>query len=239
MIPSPAPRRWAARSPPGRRAAQARRAGTGRQEPADPLCRRRPGRRARRRRLRRLLQRRANAATAAAACWSSSSIAAGGPAGVVDAVAPRAGRRPAGPATRWSARSPATSSSPPSSATSPRVAGRGRAAPRRRPAASPASAASTSRRSSPDVTPGHVDRPRGDLRAGPVGAHLRHPRRGRSTSRTPRLYGLSAGIWTSDINSALTRRPRASAPGTVWVNRWMDGYPELPFGGYGASGDRA
>lgn len=50
------------------------------------------------------------------------------------------------------------------------------------------------------------------------------------------MYGLSAGIWTSDINSALTAAQRLQA-GTVWVNRWMTGYPELPFGGYKASGE--
>jgi betaine-aldehyde dehydrogenase len=50
------------------------------------------------------------------------------------------------------------------------------------------------------------------------------------------MYGLSAGIWTSDINSALTAARRLQA-GTVWVNRFMDGYPELPFGGYKASGE--
>src|SRR6266511_5315519 len=49
-----------------------------------------------------------------------------------------------------------------------------------------------------------------------------------------RMYGLSAGIWTSDINSALVSARRLRA-GTVWVNRWMDGYPELPFGGYAAA----
>jgi len=50
------------------------------------------------------------------------------------------------------------------------------------------------------------------------------------------MYGLSAGIWTTDINAALVASRRLRA-GTVWVNRWMDGYPELPFGGYGASGE--
>jgi betaine-aldehyde dehydrogenase len=50
------------------------------------------------------------------------------------------------------------------------------------------------------------------------------------------MYGLSAGIWTSDLNAALTSARRLQA-GTVWVNRWMDGYPELPFGGYKASGE--
>lgn len=49
------------------------------------------------------------------------------------------------------------------------------------------------------------------------------------------MYGLSIGIWTRDIDAALTAA-RGIRAGTVWVNRWMDGYPELPFGGYGASG---
>ncbi|KRE53473.1 sorbosone dehydrogenase [Arthrobacter sp. Soil736] len=48
-------------------------------------------------------------------------------------------------------------------------------------------------------------------------------------------FGLSAGIWSNDINEALTAA-RDLRAGTVWVNRWMDGYPELPFGGYGQSG---
>ncbi len=49
------------------------------------------------------------------------------------------------------------------------------------------------------------------------------------------LYGLSAGIWTRDVDTALnlTRSIRA---GTIWVNSFMDGYPELPFGGYKESG---
>jgi betaine-aldehyde dehydrogenase len=50
------------------------------------------------------------------------------------------------------------------------------------------------------------------------------------------MYGLSAGIWTNNINSALVAAQRLQA-GTVWVNRWMDGYPELPFGGYKTSGE--
>jgi betaine-aldehyde dehydrogenase len=49
------------------------------------------------------------------------------------------------------------------------------------------------------------------------------------------MYGLSAGIWTADLDTALHAAKEIRA-GTVWVNRWMDGYPELPFGGYGASG---
>lgn len=49
------------------------------------------------------------------------------------------------------------------------------------------------------------------------------------------VYGLSAGIWTQDIDSALVFAKRAHA-GTVWVNCWMDGFPEMSFGGYKQSG---
>ncbi len=48
-------------------------------------------------------------------------------------------------------------------------------------------------------------------------------------------FGLSAGIWTSDYDEALLAA-RDLRAGTIWVNRWMDGFPEVPFGGYGASG---
>lgn len=49
------------------------------------------------------------------------------------------------------------------------------------------------------------------------------------------MYGLSAGVWTRDIDTAFRvgRRVRA---GTIWVNTFMDGYPELSFGGYKESG---
>jgi acyl-CoA reductase-like NAD-dependent aldehyde dehydrogenase len=48
-------------------------------------------------------------------------------------------------------------------------------------------------------------------------------------------YGLSAGVWSRDIDTALGYA-RATKAGTVWVNCWMDGFPEISFGGYGASG---
>jgi len=48
-------------------------------------------------------------------------------------------------------------------------------------------------------------------------------------------YGLSAGIWSDDIHSCLEFSRRAHA-GTVWTNTWMDGYPELAFGGVKQSG---
>ena len=49
------------------------------------------------------------------------------------------------------------------------------------------------------------------------------------------LYGLSAGVWTSNVDTAfeVSRSVRA---GTIWINCFMDGYPELPFGGYQDSG---
>lgn len=48
-------------------------------------------------------------------------------------------------------------------------------------------------------------------------------------------YGLSASVWSRDIDTCLAigRRVRA---GTVWVNTFMDGASELPFGGYRQSG---
>lgn len=48
-------------------------------------------------------------------------------------------------------------------------------------------------------------------------------------------YGLSAGIWSNDIHTCLAFSRRAHA-GTVWTNTWMDGYPELAFGGVKQSG---
>ncbi|MES2115703.1 MAG: aldehyde dehydrogenase family protein [Pseudomonadota bacterium] len=49
------------------------------------------------------------------------------------------------------------------------------------------------------------------------------------------LYGLSAAIWSRDIDTCLAAARRIDA-GTVWVNTFLDGYPELPFGGFGDSG---
>ncbi|WP_127143984.1 aldehyde dehydrogenase family protein [Pelagibacterium montanilacus] len=48
-------------------------------------------------------------------------------------------------------------------------------------------------------------------------------------------YGLSAGIWTSDHDRALIAA-RDLRAGTVWVNCWMDGFSEMPFGGVRQSG---
>jgi betaine-aldehyde dehydrogenase len=48
-------------------------------------------------------------------------------------------------------------------------------------------------------------------------------------------YGLSAGIWCDDISTCLEFSRRAAA-GTVWTNTWMDGFPEVAFGGMKQSG---
>lgn len=48
-------------------------------------------------------------------------------------------------------------------------------------------------------------------------------------------YGLSAGIWTRDVSTAMLAAQELKA-GTVWINTYLDGPAELPFGGYGESG---
>jgi acyl-CoA reductase-like NAD-dependent aldehyde dehydrogenase len=48
-------------------------------------------------------------------------------------------------------------------------------------------------------------------------------------------YGLSAGVWSENVHTCLEfgRRVRA---GTIWTNTWMDGFPEVTFGGMKQSG---
>jgi betaine-aldehyde dehydrogenase len=48
-------------------------------------------------------------------------------------------------------------------------------------------------------------------------------------------YGLSAGVWTENIHTCLDFCRRVQA-GTVWTNTWMDGFPEVTFGGMKQSG---
>lgn len=48
-------------------------------------------------------------------------------------------------------------------------------------------------------------------------------------------YGLSAGVWSDNVHTCVEFARRAKA-GTVWTNTWMDGFPELPFGGVKDSG---
>ncbi|MEO0484488.1 MAG: aldehyde dehydrogenase family protein [Pseudomonadota bacterium] len=49
------------------------------------------------------------------------------------------------------------------------------------------------------------------------------------------VYGLSAGVWSTDVHTCLAFARRAEA-GTIWTNTWMDGYPEVAFGGMKQSG---
>ncbi|MEZ4702266.1 MAG: aldehyde dehydrogenase family protein [Rhodothermales bacterium] len=48
-------------------------------------------------------------------------------------------------------------------------------------------------------------------------------------------YGLSAAVWTRNVDNAF-QVARGVRAGTIWINTYMDGYPELPFGGYRESG---
>jgi betaine-aldehyde dehydrogenase len=48
-------------------------------------------------------------------------------------------------------------------------------------------------------------------------------------------YGLSAGVWSDDVHTCLAFA-RAARAGTVWSNTWMDGFPEVAFGGMRQSG---
>ncbi|TIW08673.1 MAG: aldehyde dehydrogenase family protein, partial [Mesorhizobium sp.] len=49
------------------------------------------------------------------------------------------------------------------------------------------------------------------------------------------VYGLSAGLWTANVTAAMNAT-RAINAGTIWINTYLDGPPELPFGGVGESG---
>jgi acyl-CoA reductase-like NAD-dependent aldehyde dehydrogenase len=49
------------------------------------------------------------------------------------------------------------------------------------------------------------------------------------------LYGLSAAVWSKDFSTCLTAARRIKA-GTIWVNTFLEGHAELPFGGYRESG---
>ncbi|MCC1482285.1 aldehyde dehydrogenase family protein [Roseibaca sp. Y0-43] len=49
-------------------------------------------------------------------------------------------------------------------------------------------------------------------------------------------YGLAAYVWTNDLTKALSCSRRIRA-GRVWVNAALEGYPELPLGGFKQSGN--
>ena len=42
-------------------------------------------------------------------------------------------------------------------------------------------------------------------------------------------------MWTNDFDGTLRLSRRLQA-GTIWINTFLDGAPELPFGGYKQSG---
>jgi len=48
-------------------------------------------------------------------------------------------------------------------------------------------------------------------------------------------FGLSASVWTKDIDRAM-KISRSVDAGTIWINTFMNGYAEVPFGGYKESG---
>ena len=48
-------------------------------------------------------------------------------------------------------------------------------------------------------------------------------------------FGLAAGVWTTDLARA-HRMARALSAGTVWINTYRALAPNMPFGGYKASG---
>jgi betaine-aldehyde dehydrogenase len=48
-------------------------------------------------------------------------------------------------------------------------------------------------------------------------------------------YGLSASVWSRDLDT-VTEVGRKVRAGTVWANTFMDGFAELPFGGFKQSG---
>lgn len=48
-------------------------------------------------------------------------------------------------------------------------------------------------------------------------------------------YGLSSSVWTGSVETAL-RMARGIEAGTVWVNTYLEGPAEVPFGGFRQSG---
>ena len=49
------------------------------------------------------------------------------------------------------------------------------------------------------------------------------------------LYGLSAAVWSNDLTTCIAAARRIRA-GTIWVNTFLEGHAELPFGGFRQSG---
>jgi len=70
---------------------------------------------------------------------------------------------------------------------------------------------------------GHVDRPRRDLRACAFRAQTFETRDEAIAMANDRLYGLSAMVWSRDINSAL-QTIRGARAGRCWVNGTREGW---------------
>ena len=85
-----------------------------------------------------------------------------------------------------------------------------------------------------DVTPGHDDRPEGDLRPGCLRPALRYGRGG-GPHRQRNALRLSASVWTRDIARAL-RVVRRIEAGVISVNSSSSVHLEMPFGGFKQSG---
>ncbi len=49
------------------------------------------------------------------------------------------------------------------------------------------------------------------------------------------VYGLSGSVWTTNMDKGI-QTVRNLRIGRVWINTVMEGFPELPFGGYKQSG---
>ncbi len=49
------------------------------------------------------------------------------------------------------------------------------------------------------------------------------------------LYGLSASVWSQDFSTCVSAARRIKA-GTIWINTFLEGHAELPFGGFRESG---
>ena len=73
-----------------------------------------------------------------------------------------------------------------------------------------------------------------NLRAGAVRHQVRQRRRSDQQANDT-IYGLAAGVWSSDVERAVKVANRIRA-GTIWINDYHLISAEAPFGGYKQSG---